>query len=213
MEQLKTLVSRVEVWPTGLVSASVLAEEMGLSEQRILQLADAGYWPHYRLDGGAPLFKKSESREWAAKNLMQRFAAAEPTLEFKVMLSATGTVRSMPPTALHGLQNLTELTHFLQPPGVYFLCLADEVVYVGQSIKPVTRVETHRADKNKQFDRVYFIPVPEFLLNAVEREFIAYFRPRFNGDAGPAHDARHAQVAKQVLAQLSSLSPCSEERI
>ena len=148
------------------------------------------------------MFKKSESREWAAKHLMQRFVGQEPKLEFKVMLTAVGTVQSMPPPSLHGLRGITELTNLVQPPGIYFLCHADEVVYVGQSVNPLSRIESHRSDKNKKFDRIFFIPVPQFLLNSVEREFIAHLRPRLNGDSGPKHDQEHVQVAKDIVAQL-----------
>jgi hypothetical protein len=211
MDTLKTVTQRVEEWPSGLVTANVLADELGLSEDRILALAEAGYWPHYRFDGGAPQFKKSESRTWAAKHLMQRFEGNDPQIEFKVMVAATGTVQSMPPPSLHGLKGLTELTNLIQPPGVYFLCSGETVVYVGQSKEPLQRIANHRIYKKGKFDRVFFVPVPEFLLNAAERGLIALLKPPLNGNAGPPQDPAHGEIALQLFDDEETQQPKAEQ--
>ncbi len=203
VEPLKTVTQRCQEWPSGLVDAKAVAELLGLSEDRVRDLAVAGFWPHYRFDGGEPQFNKSESKTWAARHLMQRFEGAEPKFELKVIVAAAGTVKTLPPPSLGGLRGLTELTHHLHPPGVYFLCDGDNVVYVGQSVEPLQRIGTHRRDRGKQFDRVYFIAVPEFMLDTVERQFIALLKPRHNGDQGPPADARHMNLANDLLAQLA----------
>ncbi len=62
------------------------------------------------------------------------------------------------------------------PPGVYFLCQGNKVVYVGQSKTPSTRIAAHQADK--KFNRVFLIPTND--LDNVEQEYIRKLRPKYN---------------------------------
>jgi hypothetical protein len=66
------------------------------------------------------------------------------------------------------------------PSCVYFLCLGDEVVYVGQSVGLARRVIDHSEDVNKLFDRVFYLLVPQKQLNRIESRFIAELQPRLN---------------------------------
>jgi hypothetical protein len=186
MKELKQMLVRCEEWPTGLVSAADIASDTGLSVERVVSLADAGYWPHYRFDGGSPMFRKAESKAWAAKNLMQRVIGRDADFSFKVIIQATQTITTLPPASISGVKGLTELTHALYPPGVYFLVDGDDVVYVGQSVNPMSRIGEHLRTKNGKFDRVYFIPVPQFMLDAVEGGFIKLLSPKLNGNPGPS---------------------------
>src|SRR5262245_48520701 len=43
----------------------------GLAAERLLELTQAGYAPHWRVDGGAPLFDKSEISRWVKNNFLQ----------------------------------------------------------------------------------------------------------------------------------------------
>ena len=53
---------------TGL--SSLLAESgIEIDPERLIELADAHLIPHYRVDGGAPLFYATECRKWIAQNL------------------------------------------------------------------------------------------------------------------------------------------------
>ena len=186
MEELKSMVVRCEEWPTGLVPAAVIAEDVGLSVDRVTALADSGHWPHYRFDGGAPMFKKSESKSWAARNLMQKFEGKAADFSFKVVIQAPQVIKTVPPTSIANVKGLTEITHVLYPPGVYFLVEKDEVVYVGQSINPMSRIGEHLRSKQGKFSRAYFIPVPQFMLDTVEGGFIKLLSPVLNGNPGPS---------------------------
>ncbi len=68
--------------------------------------------------------------------------------------------------------------------GVYFLILADEVVYVGQSLDVESRVNQHaRGDARlaaKGFDRALWLPVAEGDLDAYEGALIRALRPRLS---------------------------------
>jgi excinuclease UvrABC nuclease subunit len=68
--------------------------------------------------------------------------------------------------------------------GVYFLCDADEVVYVGQSVAVLSRIMTHVMERNKRFDpdRIFFLPVPQSELLRAEGEFIRLLKPKYNGN-------------------------------
>ena len=72
------------------------------------------------------------------------------------------------------------------PAGVYFLCLKDEIVYVGQSKYPSCRIHQHVYEAKKSFDSVYMLPVQQSNeaiseLNNLESAFIRYLQPKFNG--------------------------------
>ena len=201
MDELKQMIVRCEEWPTGLVSAGDIAAEVGLAVDRVTALADAGYWPHYRFDGGAPMFKKSESKAWAARNLMQRVQGKDPDFDFKVVIQAPNIIKTVPPASIANVKGLTELTHILYPPGVYFLVDGNEVVYVGQSVNPMSRVGEHLRSKAGKFERVYFVPVPQFMLDAVEGGFIKLLSPKLNGNPGPAAGPFVA-MAQQIHADL-----------
>jgi hypothetical protein len=64
------------------------------------------------------------------------------------------------------------------PSSVYFLLQSGTVVYVGQSNKLHSRIEAHRRDK--EFDRVLYVPVPTEELDAVENRFIVALKPIYN---------------------------------
>ena len=83
MNELKKLTIMCQEFPSGLVGANIIAEKLGISEERVTSLADAGYWPHYRFDGGSPQFKITESKQWSAQNLMQKIEGKLPDFEFK----------------------------------------------------------------------------------------------------------------------------------
>ncbi len=65
-------------------------------------------------------------------------------------------------------------------PCVYFLCLDDEVVYVGRTVSLGKRIATHNEDKSKLFDRVFYLPTAENDLESEESKFISSLKPKFN---------------------------------
>jgi hypothetical protein len=88
----------------------------------------------------------------------------------------------VPADAAGPLQDFKEL-HLLtlMSPGVYFLCLGDKVVYVGQSLNPPSRASAHLASRIG-FDRVYVLPVPREALDLVEGALIRSLKPKLNGE-------------------------------
>lgn len=201
MKELKAMTVRCEEWPTSLVTVEEIADTCGIIVERVLALADAGYWPHYRLDGGGPMFKKAESKAWVARNLMQRIDGKSADFEFKVLIQAPSKLCTVPPVSIASVKGLTELTHILYPPGVYFLVHNDEVVYVGQSTNPISRIGEHVRSKSGKFDRVYFLPVPHYMLDSVEGGFIKLLHPILNGNPGPKSGG-FEDMAQQIHPEL-----------
>lgn len=71
------------------------------------------------------------------------------------------------------------------PPCVYFLCLGNEVVYVGQSIALHGRVHEH--GHSITFDRVFYMPVLDADVQNilfVESAFIRMLNPKHNRSKG-----------------------------
>jgi len=63
--------------------------------------------------------------------------------------------------------------------GVYFLCSACRIKYIGQSGMLRTRITGHR-DKGKKFCRVFIILYPGRERLNYERFFIDQYKPRLN---------------------------------
>lgn len=83
----------------------------------------------------------------------------------------------------------------LMKPGVYALLREGVVVYIGQSKKPLSRIEAHRSlwgrtQRNRApgwlpikailFDEVHVLPCPVEKLDEIERALIDLYKPRFN---------------------------------
>src|SRR5438045_2550361 len=67
-----TQVTKMVRWPP-LKSAQEAAPVIGISEDRLTELADAGFAPHWRIDGGPPQFLLNDLKEWAKGHLLVRF--------------------------------------------------------------------------------------------------------------------------------------------
>ena len=170
------------------------AQSLGhITPERLIELADAGYAPHYRIDGRGPLFKIMELREWFDRNLVSAHAGLPMPTRLSLVVPAESLSASDAPESIAPLTGLRHIdpAHFLCP-GVYFLCLGDEVVYVGQSVNVPARIMSHiyesRRPAGKTFDhaRIFYLPVPESELLRLESEFIHRLRPRYNGNATQA---------------------------
>lgn len=86
-------------------------------------------------------------------------------------------------------------TSVLLKPGIYALLREGVVVYIGQSKKPLSRVEAHRSlwgrtQRNKApgwlpikailFDEVHVLPCRVEDLDVVERAMIDLYKPKYN---------------------------------
>lgn len=92
------------------------------------------------------------------------------------------------------LEGFVDVTAILRC-GVYALLRQGTVVYIGQSRKPLTRIEAHRSMwgrrqaapawlqgmvKGMVFDEVHVLPCRVEDLNEVERAMIELYRPVYN---------------------------------
>ena len=193
-----THVTSIDEFPAGLKNAAEISAMLGLAENRVIELADARIIPHWRIEDGAPLFKPAEVRKWVAKNMMHRFDGSNLPIQLRVMIDPPQAKDA--PQSIREIKNLKEVPIHEYPPGVYFLVgehsgVSERVLYIGQSLNPIARIGDHR--KSKTFERAYMIPVPSFLLDAVEGALIRAFNPPLNsgkqeiayGPGNPRHDA------------------------
>lgn len=176
----------VDKWPSGLVSAKEACQDLHISEKRLEDLADAGFAPHFRIDNGKPLFRKTELKEWAAKNLIQRHDAREfktPFIQVVVENSDYHQVGNAP-KSLRRL-NILNITGEFRRSGIYFLCSDGEVVYVGQSKCVHSRISHHMSNgMGERVDAIYFLPWPNDDLDRVEGALIRALKPARNGRSG-----------------------------
>ena len=161
-----------------LKTAEEAAPAVHLKPDRLRHYADANLCPHYRMDG-EPLFDVAEVAEWAARNLLHHL---DGTRDMRLTI-----LGSFPPPHVadlpHELRLLAKTIREIPTefaPGVYFLCHAGAVVYVGQSTKPMQRVIQHQL-AGKTFDAVYFLACPEDELDWLESSFIHALQPPLNG--------------------------------
>lgn len=92
------------------------------------------------------------------------------------------------PRRLRGVSGLHELV--MTPHcGIYFLCLGDELVYIGQSVDINARALGHRhgGPRKKQYDRIFFVRVPREQLDTIEAQFINLFKPKLNKHLSHPH--------------------------
>jgi len=63
---------------------------------------------------------------------------------------------------------------------VYKLMMGDDIVYVGQTINFISRINRHQTDKGKFFDRVHIMECDENNINEVEFALICKYSPILN---------------------------------
>jgi hypothetical protein len=82
--------------------------------------------------------------------------------------------------SLHGIDGLLPVP--LYPPGVFFICKGDAVIYVGKSHSPPRGVAGWAQWNSKvKFDRAYALPVPiEEQQVVVKDAFIRTLNPKLN---------------------------------
>jgi len=196
--------------PKGLLSAEQAAASVGIPVARLLELAEAGYAPHYRVDGGPPAFGAAELSRWCRANLVDRIDGRDLPRELRLNYFWTGAdvEEALLPSAIKpmfGALRLLPGATSADQPCVYFLCLGDEVVYVGQTVQLAGRVYQHRTAR-KEFDRVVYLPVTAADIDEVERSFIVALRPRMNR-AVPAAGEPPAALAPPPLPALATEPP------
>lgn len=154
-------------------TAAEISAATGIKIERIEELCRSGLMPHVYIDGSGPLFSHNDTISWIRKNLVEQHEgkAIQP---LPVLYNAN--VFDVPAPLANIADRLV-----LMPPccfcGIYFLCEGNEIVYVGQSVNAGSRSTSHR---DKKFNSILILPVPEEKLNEVEAAFIGLLSPKYN---------------------------------
>jgi hypothetical protein len=166
--------------PHNLVPASKVAEQVPLSEERIEELAEAGYMPCWIIDGNVRLYQVGAVKRYVTRNLVsiQEGSTFPAIIPVSQKSAAEAHFERLPAELAYLADDLCAIV--TDQPGVYFLISGKEVVYVGQSYNVGARVAAHRADPAKDFDFAVFMPIPASQLLRVETAFIRALRPRLN---------------------------------
>jgi hypothetical protein len=91
--------------------------------------------------------------------------------------------------------------------GVYFLLQGNRIVYVGQSGNVHVRLESHRREGTKKFDRYAIVECGAKKLDALEAKYIAKYSPKYN----IMSNARN--MAERVLDMTDVLQDTTEAKI
>ena len=124
------------------------------------------------------------------------------------------------------LEGFTDVSGVLRG-GVYALCAKGVVIYVGKSKAMIARINSHRRawiDKRKGqsgwiadmlgipgllFDEIHVRPCPPHALDALEREMIDKYKPRYNTQLKTSQKIR-APISVTIGAQTLQLNRSRE---
>jgi hypothetical protein len=149
------------------------------TKKDILFFARERYMPYHTLGGKHVGYRYKEVVKWIVENAT-RYSHAGTNVHPAIIRFRSRVkkeAKHLIPDTLKDIVNLTPM-EIGYPSGVYFLCQDEKVVYVGQSANPSARIPHHY--KDKKFNRVYLIPVPEQRLLQVEHRYIKQFQPLYN---------------------------------
>lgn len=149
------------------------------TKKDILDFAKNRYMPYHEIGGSQVGYRYKEVVSWIIKNASRYSSAGTDVhpaiIRFRSRIRKEA--KQLIPEALKDIVNLTPV-EIGYPSGVYFLCQDEKVVYVGQSVNPSSRIPHHY--KDKKFNRVFLLPVPEKRLLEVEYRYIRQFEPLYN---------------------------------
>jgi len=177
-----TRYTSVALDPKKWVNAKTSAEaaiQTGIGESRLLQLADDREAPHYRVDGGPPLFHLPTLRKWIMENRLEVCDGLVWPMDVVQVVTFSGQSADMisRPAQLRGVDDLVYIDLTCNWAGVYFLVRDNRVVYVGQSLNVASRAACHT---DKEYDKVFATPCPKSGLLELERGFIDVLLPEYN---------------------------------
>lgn len=161
-----------------------------LSPAQFIELAKNHSIPHYILTNPITkeetiLFFQQDVYDWfeeyQVKKINFRFVPELVFLKFDSIGYSIQPTDIIPPQ-LSLLKYLYKLpiANLHTPPGIYFLCLENQIVYVGKAVDIRNRVMGHKNEMVKQFDSVYFICAHIDQLLRIEEACIKFFNPPYN---------------------------------
>jgi len=202
MEKPAYIITQVtDGWPSSLKTAEEICGGLGIKPERLIQLADSGYVPHWRIDNGEPLFRLTEVKEWLSKNILDRVNGKPLPQSFIVSVNKEriSDYRNVP-KELQQIPGLIDITGEFRRSGIYFLCQDNDLLYVGQSVNVSSRISTHH--HTGKFNRVIFMAWPPDDLDSVEGALIRVLKPPLNGRASGAMVAPKSKASDEEIMQL-----------
>lgn len=168
-------------FPTALktVEETSAAIKYLVSVDRLLELAEAGYLPCWRIEDRY-MFQVPDVRRWLAKNFMQHNPGRPFPNVIEVPVVPASGMGPVPSQLSLFSKHLASYVHWRIPTCVYFLSMDGVVVYVGKSVSLSVRISAHISEKEKQFNGVFYLPVPESDLLRTESAFIESLKPKYN---------------------------------
>ena len=171
---------------THLEASDIMAAKGWLiTPERLIELANSGHAPHWRIDGGMPLFHKADICRWVSLNLVE--ACDGMPLPRGIPVACERAKITDVPGSIAAIPGLKLFPALEVGPGCYFLVRNGAVVYVGQSVNVTSRVAQHYGGE-KKFDYVLWLPVPASELDRIEGALIRHLRPELNKSLGPLSD-------------------------
>ncbi|HEU5408490.1 MAG TPA: hypothetical protein VFU48_12030 [Nitrospira sp.] len=149
-----------------------------ISADRILQLSRAQVLPHFRIDGGDPLFSVPILKAYVRRHLTVECEGAPLPLDLRPVVLKPVT-ESVPIALTMVQERLQECPAIDVPPCVYFLIDGETILYVGQSCNLPARLVQH-SQAGRVWERALFMPVPKEELLHVEMQWIRALKPSWN---------------------------------
>ena len=173
-----------------------------ITPSQLIQLATEGVCPHYVLrnpanDEESILFVPQEIYDWYTSNHVRVSRDCyQPEIKFISMYEPPDVTKM--PRELMAIKNIEQLPVYPvgMQPGIYFLCLDDKIMYIGQSTNVNSRIAAHIGEGKKSFNSAYFIPYPKSLLDALECILIDKYKPELNGNYGITSSLRDCNVTE-----------------
>lgn len=180
----KPVLSRIRgmaVLPTlgSLKTAEEVAASVRMSAGRLRELAEVDIIPHFRIDGGPPLFSLAGLKDYVRRYLVTVCPGEPLPINLRPVVQQPPAPATIPRALAEVESRLCEIPPIEYPPCVYFLVHEREIVYVGQSRNLLGRLVQHRGD-GKCWDRVLYLPVPAERLLEVESLWIKTLQPALN---------------------------------
>lgn len=164
---------------SSLKTAEEVATAVRMSADRLRELAEAQVVPHFRIDGGQPLFNLSGLKEYVRRYLTAVCLGEPLPLNLRPVVQQPPAPAAIPRALAEVQTRLCEAPSVECAPCVYFLVQAHEIIYVGQSRNLLARLAQHRTE-GKRWDRVLYLPVPAECLLKVEAHWIRTLQPALN---------------------------------
>jgi len=175
-------------WPTSLISAAEAATLIGVGTERLKSLAESEYVPHYRVDGGEPMFRASEVKRWYADNLLKVYPGKLlPPPIIVCPLPERVDNHILVPHSIRSIVGLCDVTTESRRCGIYFLVRDMTLMYIGQSVNVAARIATHASisprtnEQDKDFNKVFYLQWPADDLDRIEGALIRALKPPLNG--------------------------------